>query len=151
MGLNVANGGDGSGIPALPIGALCRSELNSVICTDKSNGVIGPLAQGLGNGVLAQLPAIDKVQFCEFLTNDTMVCAASYDPEAEVKLDKKAGIIHNGTVQLITAAGAVTQVYEASTKGNVALPIVGIAVGPSASLAASAAGRCLPRRRWSSS
>ena len=64
-----------------------------------------------------------------------MVCAASYDPEAEVKLDKKAGIIHNGTVQLITAAGAVTQVYEASTKGNVALPIVGIAVGPSASQA----------------
>ncbi len=134
VGNNVANGGaDGSLIPQLPIGAICRSELNQIICTDSAGQPLGPLAAGLGNGVLAQLPAVDLFQFCEFYTNNTLVCAASVDPEAQIKLDKKAGLVHNGTVQLISAAGVVTQVFEASTKMNVALPIAGIAVGPSSS------------------
>ena len=134
VGLNVANGGDGSAIPILPIGALCRSQENKVICTKKDGLELGVLGTGLAPGVLAQLAAVDKVQFCEFLTNDTMYCAASVNPDAEIKLDKKAGIVHNGTVQLISAAGVVSEVFAAPTKNNVALPIAGIAVGPSSSV-----------------
>ena len=126
VGLNVANGGAGSlaALASLPTGAICKSgpasSPNKVICTDKTDS---------NPADLATLPAQDKVQYCEFLSNDTMVCAASVDPENEIS--RTTTIDHNGTLRLITAANGFSQIFAAPRVSNKFMPVVGVAVGPS--------------------
>ena len=135
VGLGVANGGRGSTNSArlpvptvdwpLPVGPVCASAANTITCFRKAGGTGGVKT-------FATFDAVNKAQFFEFLTNDTAIVATSVNASAGLGGSAK----FNGILWRVDA-GPLTELARGPKVNGEFVPIVGVAVGPSVSLAAA--------------
>jgi hypothetical protein len=130
VGIGVANAGAGStvaALSALSVGPVCVSTQNTIACGPKPGGSLGT---SLATFAVAGSTAVNNAQFFEFLTNDTAIAATSVDPNAGVGGQAK----FNGILWRVAATG-VTELARGAKVNGAFVPIVGVAVGPSAATA----------------
>ena len=127
VGIGVANAGAGSSaaaLSALSVGPVCVSASNSIACGPKPGGSLGT---SLATFSVSGSTAVNKAQFFEFLTNDGAIAATSVDPNAALGGSAK----FNGILWRVGAGGA-TELVRGDKVNGAYVPIVGVAVGPSA-------------------
>jgi len=132
VGIGVANAGAGStnaALSGLSVGPVCASAQNRIVCGPKPGG---NLATQLAAFSVAGSTAVNNAQFFEFLTNDTAVAATSVNPAGGLGGTAK----FNGILWRVTASGATELARGPKVNGDF-VPIVGVAVGPSAASAAA--------------
>ena len=95
VGLGVANGGDGSAVTSLSIGAVCASTSNTILCAPKTGGTLSAFAVFEADEISA-----GSAQYFEFLTNDVAIVATSIDPNNESDEED-----FNGILWKVTASG----------------------------------------------
>jgi hypothetical protein len=102
---------------------VCASANNTITCFRKAGG-------NIGSSQFAMFDAVNKAQFFEFLTNDTAIVATSVKADGGLGGSAK----FNGILWRVDA-GPLTELARGPKVNGEFVPIVGVAVGPSASLA----------------
>ena len=132
VGAGVANGGAGSVAATLPtpnaVGPVCVSTANTIKCTAKAGGSFA--TDPLVSFAVSGSTAVNNAQFFEFLTNDIAIAATSVDPSAGLGGQAK----FNGILWRVGPSGA-TELARGAKVNGVYVPVVGVAVGPSAASA----------------
>ena len=130
VGIGFANAGAGSSVPtlsALSVGPVCASTQHRVLCGPKPGG---SLATQLAAFTVPHSAAVNNAQFFEFLTNDTAIVATSVDPNVGLGGSAK----FNGILWRVDGS-AVSELARGPKVNGAFVPIVGVAVGPSAATA----------------